>query len=142
MKWTRLYSDIKQQQQSCRRKIIIILLLLVKIQMFISNNLYHYSFPHGKIQTSLIAQHVKPLLYRPYAYDVIISWRPPPPPPLGLIGLRVNALLRSVPLADHKRVQSFDSQHGAGMTTMHLKIDGDETHYKKIIVKSNKQEGN
>ena len=54
---------------------------------------------------------------RPYAYDVIISLRPP----LGDIGLRVNAVVRNVPVADHKHVQSngLYPQCGGTMTSMH-----------------------
>ena len=55
----------------------------------------------------------------PYAYDVIISLRPP----LGGIhvGLHINAVVRNVPVADHKRVQSngLYPQHGGAMTSMH-----------------------
>ena len=52
---------------------------------------------------------------------------PPPPPSLGdwgLIGLRVNAVVRNVPVADHKRVQSngLYPQHGGMMTSMHDKV--------------------
>ena len=56
-------------------------------------------------------------LYRPYAYDVIISLRPH----FGGIGLRVNAVVSDVPAADHKRVQGngFIPQHGSAMTSMH-----------------------
>ena len=54
---------------------------------------------------------------RPYAYDVIISLRPP----LGGIGLRVNAVVRNVPFADHKRIQNngLYPQHGGAMMSMH-----------------------
>ena len=54
---------------------------------------------------------------RPYAYDVIILLRPP----LGYIGLRVNTVVRNVPVVDHKRVQSngLNPQHGGAMTSMH-----------------------
>ena len=51
--------------------------------------------------------------YRPYAYDVIISLRPP----LGDIGLHVNAVVSDVPAADHKCVQG--PQHGGAMMSVH-----------------------
>ena len=54
-----------------------------------------------------------------HIYDVMISFRPP----LGDIGLhvRVNAVVRNVPVADHKRIQSngLYPQHGGTMTSMH-----------------------
>ena len=38
----------------------------------------------------------------------------------GSIGLRVKAVVKNVPVADHKRVQSkgFDPQHGGAMTSV------------------------
>ena len=53
----------------------------------------------------------------PYAYDVVISLHPP----LGEIGLCVNAVVGDVPAADHNRVQGsgFVPKHGGAMTSMH-----------------------
>ena len=61
------------------------------------------------------------LTNRPYAYDVMPfeetevrrRWGGG-----GSIGLRVKAVVRNMPVADHKRVQGsgFDPQHGSAMT--------------------------
>ena len=71
---------------------------------------------------------------RPYAYDVIISLRPP----FRNIGLCFNAVVSDVPAADHKCIQGNGSysQHGSTMMSMH-KIYGlpDADHW--IAVKWN-----
>ena len=54
---------------------------------------------------------------RPYACDVIISWRPR----LGVNRITRKSSCQSHVVADHKRVQSndFDPQNGGAMTSMH-----------------------
>ena len=75
----------------------------------------------GKL-TCMLMSHMRH--NRPYAYDVIISLRHH----LGDIhvGLRVNAVVRDLPAADHKRVQGngFCPQHGGAMTSVHKVYTG------------------